>query len=74
MKLKYGISNGTKNINRFVKRHQDNFSKEIYFRLTQEEYNSLRFQNGTLKEESPASSEEEIARGKHKKYWPYVFT
>ena len=35
-----------------------------YFQLTNDEWESLRFQNGTLK----------TKRGQHRKYLPYVFT
>ena len=60
----YECVNGTKTINQAVNRHLDRFPDDIYFQLTEEEYNSLRSQVGTLKN----------GRGQHKKYLPYVFT
>ncbi len=61
----YNYTNGTKDLNKLVKRHIDKFSSEIYFQISLEEYNEvLRFQFGTL----------EIGRGGHRKYFPYVFT
>ncbi|MEI7481252.1 MAG: ORF6N domain-containing protein [Elusimicrobiota bacterium] len=52
----------TKNLNKAVKRNIDRFPSDLMFRLTAAEYNSLRFQIGTLK------------RGQHSKYTPLVFT
>jgi len=60
----YECANGTKTINQAVNRHLDRFPGDFYFQLTEEEYNSLRSQFGTLKN----------GRGQHKKYLPYVFT
>ena len=60
----YKCTNGTKDINKAVRRNIEKFPKDFYFQLTNEEYNSLRFQFGTLKN----------GRGEHKKYLPYVFT
>ena len=60
----YKCGNGTKDINKAVGRNLERFPEEFYFQLTTEEYNSLRFQNGTLKK----------GRGQHRKYTPYVFT
>ena len=60
----YQYANGTKTINQAVNRHLDRFPKDFYFQLTEEEYNSLRSQSGTLKN----------GRGKHVKYIPYAFT
>ena len=60
----YECVNGTKTINQAVNRHLDRFPDDFYFQLTEEEYNSLRSQVGTLKN----------GRGQHKKYLPYVFT
>ena len=54
----------TKNLNRQVQRNQIRFPENYCFRLTEEEYNSLRCQNATLKN----------GRGEHRKYLPYVFT
>ncbi|MEK6615705.1 MAG: ORF6N domain-containing protein [Bacteroidota bacterium] len=52
----------TKSLNLAVKRNIEKFPEEFMFRLTKEEYDSLRFQFETLK------------RGKHSKYLPYAFT
>ena len=60
----YECVNGTKTVNQAVNRHLDRFPDDFYFQLTEEEYNSLRSQIGTLKN----------GRGQHKKYLPYVFT
>ena len=60
----YQCKNGTKDINKAVKRNIARFPVDFYFQLTDEEYNSLRFQNGTLK----------LSQGEHKKYLPHVFT
>jgi hypothetical protein len=56
----YGVE--TKLLKRSVNRNIDRFPIDFMFELTQEEYNSLRSQIGTLK------------RGEHAKYLPYVFT
>ncbi len=55
---------GTKQINRAVKRNIERFPKEFMFQLSDSEYKSLRFQNGTLNK----------SRGEHRKYLPHVFT
>ena len=60
----YECTNGTKDINKAVRRNLERFPEDFYFQITTEEYNSLRFQNGTLKK----------GRGQHRKYTPYVFT
>ena len=46
----YECTNGTKDINKVVKRNMDRFPKDFYFQLTEKEINdlSLRFQFGTL--------------------------
>ncbi len=54
----------TKYLNRLVARHKEKFSETNYFKLTNEEFTSLRCQNVTLK----------TSRGQHRKYLPYVFT
>ena len=43
----YECKNGTKDINKAVKRNIDRFPEDFYFQLTEEEINLLRFQNGT---------------------------
>ncbi|QXV65985.1 ORF6N domain-containing protein [Mucilaginibacter sp. 21P] len=52
----------TKKLKQQVKRNLNRFPSHYMFKLTQEEYDSLRSQNVTLK------------RGEHSKYLPYVFT
>ncbi len=52
----------TKALNQQVKRNIGRFPERYMFRLTAEEYKSLRSQNVTLK------------RGQHAKYPPYLFT
>lgn len=49
-------------LNEQVKRNPGKFPERYMFQLTQEEYESLRSQNATLK------------RGQHSKYLPYAFT
>jgi len=56
----YGVE--TKALKRAVARNQGRFSADFMFRLTEEEYRSLRRQFGTLK------------RGEHAKYLPLAFT
>ena len=61
----YNCTNGSKDINKAVKRNIDRFPEDFYFQLTIEEVKSIsRFQNGTLK----------IEKGKNIKYLPHVFT
>ena len=60
----YQCTNGTKDINKAVKRNANRFPSDFYFQLSIEEYTFLRSQIGTLKS----------GRGFHKKYLPYVFT
>ena len=61
----YGCTNGTKDLNKAVKRNFQKFPERICFQLSKEEYlEILRFQNGTL----------ELEQGKYSKYLPYVFT
>lgn len=58
----YKCANGTKDINKAVKRNIERFPESFMFRLTNDEYNNLRFQIGTSNE-----------RG-GRRYNPYVFT
>ena len=60
----YQCANGTKDINKAVKRNIERFPEDFYFQLTKEEYNFLKFQIGT-------SSDKE--HGGVRKL-PYVFT
>ena len=56
----YGVE--TKQLKRAVRRNIDRFPPDFMFELTKEEYDSLRYQFGTLK------------RGEHSKYLPMAFT
>jgi hypothetical protein len=56
----YGVT--TFNLNKAVRRNLSRFPDDFMFRLTMEEYTSLRFQIGILK------------RGQHAKYLPMAFT
>ncbi|HEY6503979.1 MAG TPA: ORF6N domain-containing protein [Chitinophagaceae bacterium] len=58
----YGVE--TKVLNQAVKRNIDRFPKDFMFRLTKQEWESLRSQFVTL----------EKGRGKYPKYLPYAFT
>lgn len=55
----------TKRFNEAVKRNIERFPEDFMFRLTREEYNSLRSQIATL---------DDKGRGKYSKYLPYAFT
>lgn len=71
----YGVE--TKQINRSVKRNEDRFPEKYMFQLSEEEWDSLRYQFGTLKLSENIehqNSTSESNRGKHRKYLPYVFT
>ena len=51
-------------LKRQVRRNIDRFPEDFMFELTREEYDSLRCQNGTIKN----------GRGQHSKYLPFAFT
>jgi phage regulator Rha-like protein len=76
----YGVE--TKRITEAVKRNIERFPEEFRFQLTAEEYDFLRSQIATLKENEESlrsqiatlKDEEKSQRGKHSKYLPYVFT
>lgn len=57
----------TKNINKAVKRNSDRFPEDFCFRLTENEFQNLRFQIGTLNKKV---NNGDVTR----KYLPYVFT
>ena len=59
--LLYGVL--TKNLNKAVKRNIDKFPSTFMFQVTKEEFDALRFQFGTSKEEKGG-----------RRYLPYVFT
>ncbi len=61
----YHCKNGTKNINKAVKRNINRFPSDFYFQLTEEECS--RFQFETLNKNNNY-------RGQHYKYLPYVLT
>lgn len=56
----------TKYLNRVVKRNIERFPDEFCFKLSENEFNCLRFQFVTLNNNN--------GRGQHRKYLPYVFT
>jgi hypothetical protein len=56
----------TKYINRAVSRNPGRFPEDFAFRLTESEWESFRFQIGTLNQK--------VGRGQHCKYLPWVFT
>ena len=58
----YGCVNGTKDINKAVKRNLERFPSNFMFCLTDDEYDSLRFQIGTSNMKGG------------RRYNPYVFT
>ena len=58
----YECANGTKDINKAVKRNINRFPESFMFQLSDDEYENLRFQTGTSK-----------VRG-GRRYNPYVFT
>ena len=43
----YQCINGTKDINKAVKRNEERFPEDFYFQLNEDEIRNLRFQNGT---------------------------
>ena len=55
----------TKDLNRNVRNNTERFPEYYCFRLTEDEYKSLRCKNFTLNKNG---------RGEHRKYLPYVFT
>jgi phage regulator Rha-like protein len=84
----YGVE--TKNLNRAVKRNIKRFPLRYMFQLSKYDFDTLRFQNGTLEKnkslrfqngtlEKNKSLKSQIMtleneRGKHRKYLPYAFT
>ena len=65
----------TKALKQAVKRNIERFPSDFMFELTKEEVECLRSQIVTLKN-NPDEMEEATSskRGKHTKYFPYVFT
>ena len=83
----YKCANGTKDINKAVKRNINRFPEDFYFQLTQEELNTLRFQIETSNNASRFQSEIlndndsrfqngtlKTKQGQNIKYIPHVFT
>ena len=65
----------TKVLKRAVRRNIQRFPLDFMFELSREEYNSLRSQIGTLKENIYHRSQiATLKRGEHSKYLPYAFT
>ena len=60
----------TKNVNKAVKRNIDRFPEEFCFQLTENEFQTLRFQFGTSKQNLKINDEFRGGR----RYLPYVFT
>lgn len=69
----YGIE--TKYLNRAVKRNPDRFPESFVFQLTKEEYESLRFQNGTSLENDALRFQNGTSNKRGgRRYLPYAFT
>ena len=67
----------TKQLNKSVKRNIERFPDNFMFQLNHSEFESLRFQIGTLNNKNDLRSQNatlENGRGKHRKYLPFVFT
>jgi hypothetical protein len=65
----------TKVLNQAVKRNEGRFPERFRFRLTENEYSSLRSQFVTLENNNPKSLTKLLGgRGQYRKYVPYVFT
>ena len=76
----------TKRINETVNRNKQRFPENFCFQLTDEEYEVLRCKNVTLNQNTIqenidnslrsqiATLNENVGRGKHRKYLPYAFT
>lgn len=74
----------TRSLNQSVKRNIERFPEDFMFQLTKEEYDSLRYQKFTLKNDTGShdiaslTSQNVIlkknGRGQHSKYLPFAFT
>ena len=67
----------TKALNLAVKRNIKRFPEDFMFQLTQEEWDSIRFQVETLETGESLRLQNETlktGRGRHTKYLPYAFT
>ena len=63
----------TKNLNRAVSRNMARFPEKFRFQLTKEEFENLRFRNGTSSVVSQNSPRSEPQHG-GRRYLPYVFS
>lgn len=65
-----------KSVNLAVKRNLKRFPDDFMFRLTKEDFESLRFQIETLEKSSSRFQIETLktGRGQHSKYLPFAFT
>lgn len=75
----YGCTNGTKDINKAVKRNIDRFPEDFYFQLTQEEFYNLKSQSVTSSSESFQDLKFQIGTSSWNGHGgvrklPYVFT
>jgi hypothetical protein len=69
----YGVE--TKQLKRAVRRNIKRFPPDFMFEISKKEYDSLRYQIGTLKiDEDSLRSQNETLQGKHSKYLPFPFT
>ena len=70
----YGVE--TKRLNEQVKRNRNRFPEKFMFQLSKEEWETIRSQIATLETNRSWSQFATIddKRGRHSKYWPYVFT
>ena len=70
----YGVSTGR--LNKQVTRNIDRLPSDFMFQITESEWQKLISQNVTSNQNSLRSQNAilESARGKHRKYLPYVFT
>ncbi len=71
----YGVE--TRALNQAVKRNIARFPEDFMFQLTKEEWDQLRLQIASFDDEDALRSQIvtlEDARGRHRKYLPYVFT
>jgi len=69
----YGVA--IKALNQAVKRNAERFPEDFAFRLTQDEFSSLRSQIVTLNARAPNRSQNvTLKRGQHRKYLPHAFT
>jgi len=72
--LLYGVD--TKQLNKSVNRNIERFPQKFRFQLTVEEYENLRFQNGTSSLDDSLRSQFATLEKQHggRRYLPYVFT